>query len=565
MIQLPLRTIPVGVWHEILNRAIISGFGAFAREEEMKVSGAVICFAAAVLAAAGLYAHEEPVKTLKEKADRETTRIKMVKAGVRRISSYEVAVADGAKSLIAVQEFDGNGNILSLETFKGGTAEARLEYSYDGRGNISEQRTFMSPGKLVDRDVFEYDGEGRVVAGKTYDEKGRAIESFKYLHNPDRKKITFVKFKEGPETDYSIEYAYPDDYDKSGAAETVKFDTSGKTVLKVREDRDAAGRRTEKILFDKDFKETKRFRYEYDEAGNIIKVSAATPDKKGSFSETYLYNEKGLRVEEKEFSAGGVPVSVVRHEFEYQALHIGGEMKISEATPIAELSAHPEKWFNRDVRIEGVIASACTQEGCFIEVVPESGPGEGIVVNFADPDMKFPTDCAGKKVAVEGMFYQKVYPTSRLKHWQGHSFRKGKNIPEFSLVKRMIATSAEIKPEGAVPVPGEIFAADTGRIDLSMMEFETDGFGTGRKILNPGETTPEHSTGNVREMIFCLEGEVAIRLGEKRPFTLKAGEMSFIPEATMHELKNEGKSPCVYIFVYSKAEDKKREKGDHHH
>ena len=528
----------------------------FAREGKMKVSGAVICFAATILAAAGLYAHEEPVKTLKEKADRETTRIKMVEAGVRRISSYEVAVADGAKSLIAVQEFDGKGNIVSLETFKGGTAEARLEYSYDGRGNISEQRTFMPPGKLVDRDVFEYDGEGRVVAGKTYDDKGRAIESFKYLHNPDRKKITFVKFKEGPETDYSIEYAYPDDYDKSGAAETVKFDADGKTVLKVREERDAVGRRTEKILFDKDLKETKRFRYEYDDAGNIINVSAATPDKKGSFSERYFYNEKSLRVEEKEYSAEGGVVSSVRHEFEYWAIRLGTEMKISEATPIAELSGHPERWFNRDVRIEGIIASACTQEGCFIEVVPESGPGEGIVVNFDDPAIKFPTDCAGKKVIVEGMFYLKIYPASRLQHWQNHSFRKGKNIPELSLVKRIIAASAEIKPEkGAVPVPGEILAADTKRIDLSMMEFEAEGFGTGKKILKPGEVTPKHSTGNVREMIFCLEGEVSISLGGAAPFTIKSGEMSYIPSATEHELKNEGKSPCVYIFVYSKAEE----------
>lgn len=532
----------------------------------MKIKGLMICLAATAVIALGLFAHEEPVKTLKEKADRETARLKMTKAGVKKISSYEVAVADGGKSLVAVQEYDAKGNIVSLEAFKEGKPEVRLEYSYDIQGNISEQRTFMPPGELADRDLFEYDTEGRVVGGKTFDANGRVIESFKYLHSIDRKKITFIKYKEGPEPDYKVEYIYPDDYDKSGAVETIKLDAKGKIVLKVREERDTAGQRTDKILFDKDLKETKRFRYEYDDAENIVKVSAATPDNVGSFSATYLYNEKGLRVEEKEFSVEGKLVSIVRNEFEYWTIHLGGEMKIMEATPIAELTAHPEKWFNRDVRIEGIIASACAQEGCFIEVVPEDGHGEGIIVNFDDPAVKFPTDCAGRKVVVEGMFYQKIYPISRLHHWQDHSFRKGKNIPGFSLIKRIIAASADILSEkNPVPAPGEIFTADTNRIDLSMMEFETDGFGTGRKVLKPGEVTSVHSTGTVREMIFCVEGEVAIRLGEKEPYTLKAGEMSFIPEATKHELKNEGKSPCTYIFVYSKGEEKKSEKEDHSH
>ncbi len=530
----------------------------------------VTCVFVLILSAIALFAHEEPVKTLKEKANREMTRLKMVKAGVRKISSYEYSVAEGRetgdRSLAAVQEFDEKGNILSVETYKNGKPDARLEYSYDGKGNISEQRTFMPPGSLADRDIFEYDAEGRVVAGKTYNEKGEIIESFKYLQDPDKKKITFVKYKEGSEPDYKVEYTYPDDYDKSGAVETVKLDAKGQIVLKVMEERDTAGRRTEKILFDKDLKETKRFRYEYDDAGNNVKVSAATPDTEGSFSETYLYNRKGLRVEERESSYDGKLVSIVKNEFQYWAIHLGKEMKITGATPIAELSANPEKWFNRDVRIEGTVASGCTQEGCFIEVVPESGPGEGILVNFGDPDIKFPTDCAGKIVVVEGMFYQKIYPSSRISHWQGHSFRKGKKAPSYSLIKRIIATSAEIRPEkGAVPAPGEIFAADTSRIDLSKMEFETEGFGTGKKVLQPGEVTPEHSTGSVREMIFCLEGEVQIRLGEREPFTLKAGEMSFIPESTRHELRNDGKSSCVYLFVYSKAEEKKVEKEKHGH
>ena len=60
----------------------------------------------------------------------------------------------------------------------------------------------------------------------------------------------------------------------------------------------------------------------------------------------------------------------------------------------------PEKYFNKDVKIQGIISSVCNEEGCFIEVVPEDGKGEGIMVNFPDLTTSFPTDCAGFEVIV---------------------------------------------------------------------------------------------------------------------------------------------------------------------
>lgn len=237
-------------------------------------------------------------------------------------------------------------------------------------------------------------------------------------------------------------------------------------------------------------------------------------------------------------------------------LHIGRAFAIEEITPIAALCRNPERYFNRNVRIEGVIASACRQEGCFIEVVPENGGAEGILVNFPD-SLRFPVDCAGRKATVEGMFYQKIYPASRVAHWQGHSFRQGKPVGEFSLIKRITAKAAELGERGSVPGPGDIVPAATDRIDLGKMEFEAEGFGTGKKVLEPGGVTDRHSTGKVREMIFCIEGAVEVGLGSAAPIELRAGEMAFIPPATEHELRNRGAEPAVYIFVYSRAPEEK--------
>jgi quercetin dioxygenase-like cupin family protein len=247
-----------------------------------------------------------------------------------------------------------------------------------------------------------------------------------------------------------------------------------------------------------------------------------------------------------------------------EPLHLGAAFTLREATPIAELSRHPETYFNRDVRIEGVIASACRQEGCFIEVVPEDGGGEGILVNFPD-STRFPVDCAGRRAVVEGMFYQKIYPASRVAHWQGHSFRQGKPVGEFSLIKRLTAKAAELGARQTVPAPGDIVPAATDRVDLAATEFEADGFGTGKKVLQPGGITERHSTGKVRELIFCLEGTVTVRLGSAAPIALKAGEMTYIPPATEHELRNPGPGPATYLFVFSRAPEPQPEEKPHAH
>ncbi len=233
--------------------------------------------------------------------------------------------------------------------------------------------------------------------------------------------------------------------------------------------------------------------------------------------------------------------------------HLGEEFALSDSTAIGDLIAHPELHFNRQVRIEGIVASVCTNEGCFIEVVPEEG-GEGVVVNFPELIHLFPTDCAGAHAVVEGMFYRKVYPAARLAHWQGHSFRAGKPVPEFSLIQRITARAVSLTDEKGTPPPAlDIPLAQTDRLDLANVEFEAEGFGTGRKILAPGDSTETHSTGKTRELIFCLEGTVTVIRSDYGQVDLRPGEMTHIPPAMRHAIRNLSDRPAMYIFVYSRA------------
>jgi len=240
--------------------------------------------------------------------------------------------------------------------------------------------------------------------------------------------------------------------------------------------------------------------------------------------------------------------------------HLGENFTIGQETPISKLIEHPERYHNRDVKISGIIASVCNEEGCFIEVVPKNGKGEGIVVNFPGLKHTFPLDCAGKEAVVEGLFYQKTYPSARVSHWQHHSYRKGKKVPRFALIMRMAAKAARIGgSRSAIPTPAEIKRTVPHRIDLDIMEFEDEGFGIGKKQLEPGGTTPEHSTGKVREMIVCLEGAVVVFKQGSEPVVLTPGEMAFIPPVTVHEIRNQGKENASYIFVYARVIEEEEE------
>ena len=235
------------------------------------------------------------------------------------------------------------------------------------------------------------------------------------------------------------------------------------------------------------------------------------------------------------------------------SMHLGAPFTLTEVTPIDEIGADPDAFHDRVVRIEGRIASVCTQEGCFIEVVPEEG-GEGIVVNFPGLVHTFPTDCAGLAADVEGRLYRKIYPRARVDHWQHHSFRPGVEIPQFSLVLRMDAHAARIDGERSpVPPPAALREVEPDRVDLAQVSFEAEGFGIDRRRIAAGGSVPRPSAGGNRWLVLCREGEVVIDRRDGAALSIGAGELSFLPAGIDFEVRNESTSDAVVELLYSKA------------
>lgn len=240
-------------------------------------------------------------------------------------------------------------------------------------------------------------------------------------------------------------------------------------------------------------------------------------------------------------------------------LHLGATFALEVETPIEEIVARPELFHNRLVRTSGVIASACDEEGCFIEVVPRQG-GDGIVVNFPGLVHTFPVDCAGREAVVEGLLYRKIYHSARVSHWQHHSYHVGRHVPEFSLVLRLEAQAAEVagSKAGVPPLP-DIRAASPFAVDLDREEFEDEGLGIGKKRLEADVPRRQPGSAVARSLVVCLEGALSVTRDGAEPVRLAPGGMAYVPPRTPYLLQAEDGAPAQVLIVYANTPPQEKE------
>jgi quercetin dioxygenase-like cupin family protein len=65
----------------------------------------------------------------------------------------------------------------------------------------------------------------------------------------------------------------------------------------------------------------------------------------------------------------------------------------------------------------------------------------------------------------------------------------------------------------------------------------------------PGVVAPRHSHPG-EEIVYAIEGLLEYQVEGKRPVTLKAGEVLFIPAGTIHAVKNVGSGNGAELATY---------------
>lgn len=98
-------------------------------------------------------------------------------------------------------------------------------------------------------------------------------------------------------------------------------------------------------------------------------------------------------------------------------------------------------------------------------------------------------------------------------------------------------------------------------------EHQTCGMRSGRVYLQPGETCGQHSTDDHEELLVFLSGKGTALIGEEKvPHEVSAGQICYIPPYTIHNNKNTGTEPLVYIYCVAPVEGlDDHDAEDHHH
>lgn len=100
---------------------------------------------------------------------------------------------------------------------------------------------------------------------------------------------------------------------------------------------------------------------------------------------------------------------------------------------------------------------------------------------------------------------------------------------------------------------GKVFVAELNKEPqyqrLLPGEPETCGMKAGRVYLEAGEECGRHNTEDKEEMLTFLSGNGQVVAGEdEQPFAVGAGRVCYIPPDTLHNVKNTGVEPLIYVY-----------------
>jgi len=77
---------------------------------------------------------------------------------------------------------------------------------------------------------------------------------------------------------------------------------------------------------------------------------------------------------------------------------------------------------------------------------------------------------------------------------------------------------------------------------------QTQGMKAGRVFLLPGQDCGKHSTNANEEFLIFLAGKGEVITEKSVPLQVSAGRTSYIPSETIHNVRNIGDEPLIYIY-----------------
>lgn len=104
--------------------------------------------------------------------------------------------------------------------------------------------------------------------------------------------------------------------------------------------------------------------------------------------------------------------------------------KDSPRVAFADVLKEPKKFAGKTVVVEGSVERVCQMEGCWMQIVPESGAESGAVRVTFDHKFAVPKDAAKMKFRAEGTFSVKTLSKETVEHLVKEDGAKIKTNPD---------------------------------------------------------------------------------------------------------------------------------------
>jgi len=97
----------------------------------------------------------------------------------------------------------------------------------------------------------------------------------------------------------------------------------------------------------------------------------------------------------------------------------GAGVTEAESVAIGELLAHPDRYVDKQIRVDGRVTDVCPKMGCWIDITSRDGRH---TVRFKVPDgeIEFPVDARGKTVEAEGVLTRIEMTREQALAWARH-------------------------------------------------------------------------------------------------------------------------------------------------
>lgn len=278
---------------------------------------ACLFLATAVLVGSG-FPHGEPVKTEKERAEKERVRLRMEQSAVKTQTAWLIDSTGSGRpidsTLLSTVSYDSLGHALRERDFDSSGATTTVEL-YDANGTWLEELTYTGDS-LDGRSLFLYDHRGLISRVQDFDGNGVLTAELSYRTVEKDNLIVAEKRAADSTLLYRLEYSYEPGATFARQSGAVQYDAEGNVKLRSRSVHEG-DRRIQKFVLSPTGELNFSFEYQYTTDGDYQEIIRRDPNGTIILRQVFVYGPDGLLAGLRDLNADNVTKRIVRYHYDF--------------------------------------------------------------------------------------------------------------------------------------------------------------------------------------------------------------------------------------------------------